>query len=119
MESNIFIHLILGPVMLVLSLLYKYFPPKNINFLYGYRTSRSMKSEHTWAASNKWSANLMVLASAITCAVQAVLFAAGVSVGSNMGWSSAVLVALLLGHIPLVEMRLKKQFDEQGQPISI
>lgn len=118
MESNIFIHLLLGPVMLVLSLLYKTFPPKDINFLYGYRTSRSMKSEHTWAASNKWSANMMVLMSLATCTTQAVLFAAGVSAGSNIGWSSAVLVALLLGHIPLIEMRLKKQFDDKGQPIS-
>lgn len=118
MESNIFIHLLLGPVMLVLSLLYKIFPPKDINFLYGYRTSRSMKSEHTWAASNKWSANMMVLMSLATCATQTVLAAAGVSVGSNVGWSSAVLVALLVGHMPLVEMRLKKQFDDKGQPIS-
>ena len=118
MESNIFIHLLLGPVMLVLYLLYKYFPPKDINFLYGYRTTRSMKSEHTWAASNKWSANLMVLVSLATCTMQAVLFAAGVSLGSTVGWSSALLVTLLLGHIPLVEMRLKKQFDDKGQPIS-
>ena len=34
--SHIFLHLLIGPLMLVLSLIFFYFPPKKINFVYGH-----------------------------------------------------------------------------------
>lgn len=36
-------------VCIVFGVLFLWHPPKNINGLYGYRTSRSMKNEDTWA----------------------------------------------------------------------
>ncbi len=54
MDERIWIHLIIGPLMLVLALLFRKFPPKKINDLYGYRTARSMKSEEAWAYANSY-----------------------------------------------------------------
>ena len=37
------------------------FPPKNINSIYGYRTSLSMKNQETWNISQKYGGFSMIL----------------------------------------------------------
>jgi uncharacterized membrane protein len=44
----------------VIVFVFKIFPPKKINYLYGYRTSSSMKNIENWNLANKYSANLML-----------------------------------------------------------
>jgi uncharacterized membrane protein len=44
-----------------LAIAFKVFPPKKINYLYGYRTSSSMKNIENWNLANKYSANLMLI----------------------------------------------------------
>jgi uncharacterized membrane protein len=46
--------------MLILALLFRSNPPKKINHIYGYRTTRSMKNQKVWDASNTYSSGLMV-----------------------------------------------------------
>ena len=36
------------------------FPPKNINSIYGYRTSRSMKNQENWDLAQRFSSQLML-----------------------------------------------------------
>ena len=36
------------------------YPPKKINYLYGYRTESSMRNQQTWDEANRFSARLMV-----------------------------------------------------------
>ncbi len=40
--------------ILLVSLVYKLFPPKKINYLYGYRTPRSMKNPDIWKEANRF-----------------------------------------------------------------
>jgi uncharacterized membrane protein len=47
-------------IFLVAGLIMKFYPPKAINSLYGYRTTASMKSQAHWDFSQKYSANLMI-----------------------------------------------------------
>ena len=68
--SNIFLHLIIGPLMLVISLIFFYFPPKKINLIYGHRTTLSMKNQDTWNDANKRSTHMILLVSALTCIFQ-------------------------------------------------
>ena len=44
----LYIPLVTGPIFLLGGLFLFKFPPKNINFLYGYRTKSSMKSQVRW-----------------------------------------------------------------------
>lgn len=44
----------------VVAFIFKFFPPRKINYLYGYRTSRSMKNTENWNLANKYSSNLML-----------------------------------------------------------
>jgi len=114
MDENIIGHLVLGPLMLVMSLIFKFFPPKKINNLYGYRTTRSMKSQETWDMGNIYCFNLMVLASVATIFLQSILILT-LSKGNSMMISVLVMVSLLVGTIPLTERHLKKHFDDDGK----
>lgn len=112
---NIFTQLILGPLMVVLALVFKFFPPKRINDLYGYRTKRSKRIQEAWDEANRYNPNLILIVAVITTILQVILFlTSGAKVATAA--AAAVLVVLLLATIPITERHLKKNFDENGKP---
>ncbi len=54
-----------GPILFIAGLLLVKFPPKKINALYGYRTSRSMKSQELWDIAQVLGGNAMTILGAI------------------------------------------------------
>jgi len=61
-QNVIFIILsIIGVGFLALGVFLMKFPPKRINGLYGYRTSRSMQNHDAWNYSQRYSAKIMVV----------------------------------------------------------
>ena len=52
--------LLCGIVFLIAGIVTKRFPPKQINYLYGYRTARSMRSLEEWNYAQKYSAIKMI-----------------------------------------------------------
>lgn len=61
-QNVIFIILtIVGVTFLVISIFLMKFPPKKINGLYGYRTTRSMQSIEAWHFSQSYSSKIMVV----------------------------------------------------------
>ena len=94
-------------------------PPKNINSLYGYRTSMSMKNQNTWEFAHR-------ICGRVWCVVGCVMLPLAVlawtrtrscSVGEaavwNVGIEALEAVALILTIIP-VEWALNKAFDKSG-----
>ena len=51
---------LLGVIFLLAGLIQKRCPPKEINSLYGYRTTRSMKDQQHWDEGNKYSKQFML-----------------------------------------------------------
>lgn len=51
---------LVGIIFVLAGIIMLLFPPKNINFLYGYRTNRSMKTQENWDFSQIYSAKLLV-----------------------------------------------------------
>ncbi|QOI97015.1 MAG: SdpI family protein [Flammeovirgaceae bacterium] len=108
MSKTLWMHLMLGPLMLVLSFLFKQFPPKKINHWYGYRTPRSMRSQEAWDFANRYSSYALVIVSGLTCLVQVITY-------SLMTFKSAIIVSAiflsvaLLAVIPLTEIQLNKK----------
>ena len=49
-----------GLVLTIISCIYKVHPPKSINYLYGYRTRRSMRNQETWDFGNAIGAKMML-----------------------------------------------------------
>lgn len=53
--------IIIGAIFIIAGILMYLFPPKKINFLYGYRTKNSMKNIQTWSFAQKYSSKILVL----------------------------------------------------------
>ena len=68
------LYISVGPLMVVLAIIFKVFPPKSINMLYGYRTERSMKNQETWDAANSYANNFMLWLFVGISAVELILF---------------------------------------------
>ena len=95
-------------------------PPKSINSLYGYRTTRSMKNQQTWDFAHRVCGKLWFRLGLILLPVTLVpmLFLWGRSVDEiGMGCTLAVVVQLLVlfGSIFPVERALKRNFDQFGR----
>lgn len=100
----------------------KYFikkTPKNINYLFGYRTNLSMKNEETWKFAHKHIGNIwfkwgLVL---LSVSVLALLFVIGKdedTVGILGSVITIVQLVPIVASIILTEKALKKNFDEEG-----
>ncbi len=61
-------HLI-GALFIVIGLLQRYLPPKNINRWYGYRTLTARSSQQAWNEGNRYSAMYMIKAGAFVLIV--------------------------------------------------
>lgn len=97
-------------------------PPKEINQIYGYRTSMSMKNKDTWEFAhhyfgNLWSALGIVM---LVFSVIAMLFVLGKgnkAIGSIGGIICGVQVIFILGSIFFTEKALRENFDTSGNLI--
>jgi len=109
-------NLLIGPLMLVISLIYYFFPPKKINPYYGHRTKRSMKNDDTWREANHRSAKIFIWISFLTIITQTV----GLIMNFNGILSSSIVLILgiLLG-VLVVENKLKTIFDDDGKRIHL
>lgn len=56
---NIGVSLVIGIIFISTSLLLKKRPPTDINAIFGYRTTRSMKNMKLWEAGNRYSSEIM------------------------------------------------------------
>lgn len=93
--------------------------PKEINGVFGYRTSMSMKNKETWEFAHKYFGKIWYKWGWILLVISVVtmLFTIGQSEDA-IGWAGVILVhvqmvALLVGIIP-TEKALKKTFDKDG-----
>jgi len=94
-------------------------PPKKINSIYGYRTSRSMKNEETWEFAHRYSGKLWYGLGWIMlpCTVIAMAMVLGMdkdTIGTFGGAVSMVQCVGLVGTILPTERALKKNFDADG-----
>lgn len=116
---NLICDLLVPLIMIGLGWSFTRKPPQNINSLYGYRTSMSMKNQDTWTFAHK-------ICGRVWCIVGCVMFPLAVlawtrtrsySVGEAAAWNVGIevleAVALILTIIP-VERALSRQFNKDG-----
>ena len=53
-------HILLGGIIFLSGLILRIFPPKDRNWLYGYRSRRSMRSQDSWESGNQYAANRFI-----------------------------------------------------------
>ena len=89
------------------------FPPKNINSLYGYRTSSSMKNQERWDFSQKYSAIEMIkLAVILTLSsVIGLIYNPDGELGMFLGLGLMILMVVIL--LIRVEKAIKNKFGNE------
>jgi uncharacterized membrane protein len=107
--------ILIALVLSFLGVLFYFFQPKNINAIYGYRTTRSMLSEFTWKAANRLS-SIILMWSGIVIIIIHVLF---IIILPELVKLRVIiflfnLVFSFVLNLLLVEKHLKKHFDQDG-----
>jgi uncharacterized membrane protein len=103
-------------MILLIALITKYYPPKKINNLYGYRTKRSMMNKDTWDFANSYSTQILIISGMFTTLVQLIFWRMVVEDFVLIG-----LTALVVGmglSILLTERKLKQTFDNEGNRLN-
>jgi uncharacterized membrane protein len=115
-----FICNLLIPVIMILAgyMMYKH-TPKEINVVYGYRTSRSMKNEETWKFAHDCCGRLWFKLGFILIIPTIVAMIPFVNSNETIvGIVTLIVISIqvivLIGSIFPVESALKKNFDDNG-----
>jgi uncharacterized membrane protein len=103
-----------GFVYLLAGLVLKFFPPKEINGLYGYRTGTSMQNPETWKMANLFEAKLLMFLGAGLIGVGFLAFWLPFSAFTGMLAGILVIIVGVALVIYFTEQHLKKYFDEHG-----
>ncbi|MBY6767228.1 SdpI family protein [Clostridium botulinum] len=112
-------NLIIPVIMLFFGVRFRKHEPKNINGIYGYRTSMSMKNKDTWEFAHQYCGRLWIklglIMLTISIIVSVLVFA---YVDEAQGIIDAILVTIqtivLIVSIFSVEKALKNNFDGNG-----
>ncbi len=111
--------LLLPIIMIIIGKSFLKASPKDINYIYGYRTSMSMKNRDTWEFAHKLCGKIWFWAGVILLPVSIVplifVVEKSTEIIGTVGAAVTVLdlIVIVLSIIP-VEVTLKKTFDESG-----
>lgn len=106
-------------IMIIFGRIFLKAAPKDINYIYGYRTSMSMKNRDTWEFAHKLFGKIWIWTGVILLPVNVIplIFVIGKSTDiiSIVGMIvEAVNVIVIILSIFPTEIALKKTFDENG-----
>jgi len=102
---------ICGLVFIAVSVIMFYFPPKNINHFYGYRTSKSMQSQKHWDFAQRYSSVLMLRAG-IVLAMLALIYAI-VNFNLSKFLELEVAFILIIGSVIYLFIGTQKALDKR------
>lgn len=114
----LFICCMLVPMtMLGFGFMWKKSPPKNINDLYGYRTTMSMKNVDTWNFAHRYFAKLWIWSGVITLVlsfITLIIFRNSNEFETISIYLMFIQAAFLCVGIIPTEIALRKNFDKNG-----
>ncbi len=116
-SSPLFLILILtGPIFILAGIALLIFPPKSVNALYGYRTTRSMVNKEAWQFAQAYSARLMIICG-IALSLMAFSSTALPSLSRGVALSIGLGLTVVMAIIPIVitERKLKKNYPKLTQ----
>lgn len=100
-----------GAIFIPAGIILFFFPPKKINYLYGYRTRSAMKSQERWVFAQKYSAKQMIKGG--FCLMMISLL--GLFIDLNE--SAKLIIGLIIVFLPVVyifrttEKQLEQRFN--------
>ena len=115
MNQLAIIALVTGFPFVLMGLVFKFFPPKDINSIYGYRTSSSMRNPETWQSANQFAAKLMIQMGALLVGVGVVTYVLPPSPVTGGLAGIALVILTVVMQIYFTEKHISKHFDEKGK----
>ena len=116
MDWGLLFGILLPAVLVLLSgFLWQRFPPKKINYLYGYRTQRSMRNQQTWDYANRIGP-VMFIKTGIYLMIVDILAYWFMETNTAIFFSVVAMVVGLIVGVIACEMKLAQHFDEKGNP---
>lgn len=99
---------LIGFIFIVAGYIQFKFPPKKINNLYGYRTTRSMKNQESWDMAQLYSSKLLMKLGVLLAlsGLIGLIYKPNETLGSLLGLGLMILVVIVL--VMKVEKRLKE-----------
>ncbi len=106
-------------IMIIFGYVFAHKAPDKINWLYGYRTRRSMMNMDTWSYAHRYIGKLWQIMGFVILLVTVIVMLLVMRKDKDMiGLAGGVLTALqlipLIGSLFVTESELKKTFDESG-----
>ena len=93
--------------------------PKNINFIFGYRTSMSMKNQETWIFAHNYCGKIWLISGIVSLMLSAIIMILVLGKDTDtVGYVGAGCmvfpIVLIIFSIILTEKALNKNFDKNG-----
>ncbi|WP_304145585.1 SdpI family protein [Mesoflavibacter zeaxanthinifaciens] len=109
-ENLLFPSFLSGIIFIITGFIMLKFPPKNINMLYGYRTTRSMKNQEQWDFSQKYSAKLLILCGVFLILTSNISLIITINNKAKLFISLALIFGSVIFLLFKTENELKKRF---------
>lgn len=112
-------NLLIPIIMVVLGIIFKNASIK-VNYLAGYRTTRSMKSPETWEFANKYFASIMIKMGMVFIVLALIVSIISVQCSEDVQAVAMIIsvtvqtIAIIVAIAP-VEKALRNKFDEDGK----
>ena len=112
--------LLIPLIMLLFGWLFFRRTPKEINYVFGYRTKRSMRNKETWKFANQYFGKVWylcgLLSAPLSVIAMAIVFEKGTETMSTVGFIITMIQTIpFVGAMISTEIALKKNFDENGR----
>lgn len=102
-----------GLIFFLVALIMYYYPPKDINSLYGYRTSSSTKNQERWDFAQRFSSLRMIEGGLFLVLLSLLKLAFPFSVDIEMTISITAVIIVVLYLLFSTELALKKNFPNK------
>ena len=102
--------ILLGLIFLIIGILYKLFPPKKINWIYGWRTGFAVKNQDIWVEANR-SGAVLLMCGGIFLVLVGILSGALFEHAVRYIFAPSAIITLAV-IIIIGEVRLRKIFDK-------
>ncbi|NNT71066.1 SdpI family protein [Flavobacterium sp. IMCC34852] len=110
LERTLSIPFLTGVIFVVMALITLGFPPKKINYLYGYRTRASMKNQQVWDFSQRYSSLKMLQIGLVLVAASFVNVFLNLSDGLQVSLGSSLLIIACAYLFFTTERAIRKNF---------
>ncbi|MES9997356.1 SdpI family protein [Desulfovibrio aminophilus] len=101
----------IGILFFILGVIFRVFPPRSVNGIYGYRTPRSMKNQDTWHEAQRFTADNLTLYGLLFAGTGLLL---ELVLGPNSGPQTVIFLAGLAVMIFQDERHLLRSFHPDG-----